>query len=334
MSGGAVAYHLRENKAIERNLFIDLLARVGRVENISEYTYIGFGGPFLEDIKSLHASLRINKMISIEGDENVWQRQKFNKPANFVDLRHSLSGDFIRSFDFSGHYVVWLDYTSPREIYQQLSEFRSLVGRLGRGDVVKITLNGNPQTLGGTPGVELHAERKLEAERRLGDYCPADLQEEDVMASSYPSTLLKAVRKSLREFASRASGEYFQPLSSFVYKDGGHQMLTVTGVVLDAKNGDDKARFFQNTRLDHWPFINADWQPPTEISVPTLSAKERMALDAVLPLNRDEADPGEALASALGYLPSQANEAAHTKLLLANYAKFYRAYPLFSRVVL
>ena len=91
MSGGAVAYHLRENKAIERGLFIELLTRVGRVANISDYTYIGFGGPFLEDFKALHASLRIAKMISIEMDENVCKRQAFNRPADFIEIEKCTS---------------------------------------------------------------------------------------------------------------------------------------------------------------------------------------------------------------------------------------------------
>ena len=66
MSGGTVPYHLRQNKAIDRSLFIDLLARLNRCRDISDYTYIGFGGPFLEDFKSVHSFTGISKMISIE----------------------------------------------------------------------------------------------------------------------------------------------------------------------------------------------------------------------------------------------------------------------------
>jgi len=95
MSGSSIAYHLRQNKAIERNLFIELLARVGRVRNISEYEYIGFGGPLLEDYKALHAALRIKRMHSIEREENTFKRQKFNRPATFVKLHHKDSADFF-----------------------------------------------------------------------------------------------------------------------------------------------------------------------------------------------------------------------------------------------
>lgn len=334
MSGGAVAYHLRENKAIERNLFIEVLARVARVANVSDYTYVGFGGPFLEDFKALHSALRISKMISIESDKNVCTRQAFNKPAAFIEIKNVASGEFIRTYEFIEGNIVWLDYTAPKDLYVQLSEFRSLVGKLGRFDVAKITLNANPSALGGqSKGVALHEERRHELAKRLGDHCKFELNDDDVLPKNYPSTLLKAVHSCLGNLAARVSGEYFQPLSAFVYKDSGHQMLTVTGVILNAKDDQDKADFLEKSRIDHWPFRNLHWSSPIEISVPALSAKERLALDNALPIT-DEVDAGAYLSDQLGYCPSDQENIPTTKSLLANYAKFYRAYPLFSRVVL
>lgn len=334
MSGGSVSYHLRENKAIERNLFIDVLTRVGRAQNISEYTYIGFGGPFLEDFKALHSALRIKKMLSIESDTNVCRRQEFNRPAKFVELCNKTSGEFIGSHEFSENTVVWLDYTAPKEIYQQLSEFRSLIAKLGQFDVAKITLNANPSGLGGkNEGTLIHSERKVILEQRLGDYGKFAITDTDLLHKNYPYTLMKAIRSCLGDLSSRASGDYFQILSAFLYKDSGHQMLTVTGVVLNARDDEGKLDFLKKTRIDHWPFRNLDWSAPIEISVPALSAKERMVLDAALPVN-DAINAGEYLSQQLGYCPSEESEVQNTKLLLDNYAKFYRAFPMFSRVVL
>jgi hypothetical protein len=334
MSGGAVAYHLRENKAIERNLFIEVLARVARVVNVSDYTYVGFGGPFLEDFKALHSALRICKMISIESDKNVCTRQAFNKPAAFIEIKNMASGEFLLTHEFVDGNIAWLDYEAPKDLYVQLSEFRSLVGKLGRYDIAKITLNANPSALGGQRrGVGLHEERRQELAKRLGDHCKFKLDDSDVLGKNYPMTLLRAIRSCLSNLAARASGEYFQPLSAFVYKDSGHQMLTVTGVILNAKDDLEKARFLKDSRFDHWPFCNFHWSPPIEISVPPLSAKERLALDNALPV-ATEVDAGDYLANQLGYCPSDQKNILTTKSLLANYAKFYRAYPLFSRVVL
>jgi len=48
------AYHLRPNKAVERVAFIDGIKHLGRFERLSEYTYFGFGGPYLEDFRLLY----------------------------------------------------------------------------------------------------------------------------------------------------------------------------------------------------------------------------------------------------------------------------------------
>jgi hypothetical protein len=333
MSGGSIAYHLRENKAIERNLFIDVLARIGRVKNISAYTYIGFGGPFLEDFKALHSALRIKKMISIELDKNVSMRQKFNKPASFIKLKNCTSGHFLQSHEFLGGNIVWLDYTAPSALYQQLSEFRQLIGTLGKYDVAKITLNASASSLGGQQGETLKAERRTRLLDRLGDYCKFEIEEDDVLQRNYPATLLKAVHGSLSGLASRESGEFFQILSAFVYKDTGQYILTVTGIMLNAKDDADRISFFEKSRIEHWPFKNLNWSTPTEISVPSLSVKERMRLDAALPIGKIK-NPGDHLVKKLGYCPSEVNDEPATKQMLANYAKFYRAYPMFSKVVL
>ena len=148
---------------------------------------------------------------------------------------------------------------------------------------------------------------------------------------NYPNTLLRAIKSCVGVLATRAKSEYFQILSSFVYRDSGHQMLTVTGVMLDANDDTDKAKFLEKSRVDHWPFRNLHWDSPTEISVPSLSAKERMMLDSVLPVRLESTSQcGDDLAKVLGYVPGEVG----SKDLLANYARFYRAYPFFSKVVL
>ena len=333
MSGGTIAYHLRENKAIERNLFIDLLTRIGRVKNISEYTYTGFGGPFLEDFKAIHAALRITRMNSIEMDANVLQRQRFNSPSTFIDLHNCKSGEFLRTHEFVGGNIVWFDHTSPKALYEKLSDFQLLVSKLGKHDVAKITLNANAETLGPSDPENGSAKRLENLINRLGDYGHGDLEEDDVLPRRYPVTLMRAIQSAVGRLATRTSGEYFQILSAFVYQDCMHQMLTVTGIILDAKNDQDKLDFFEKSRFDHWQFKNLDWSPPQMISVPALSTKERMTLDAALPVSK-ELNAGDHLVSTLGYCPSEVGGEANAKLLLANYALFYRAYPLFSRVVL
>ena len=79
MNRSFIPYHLRQNKAIDRNLFIELLRMINRRFLIRKYEYISMGGPFLEDFKGIHASTGISKMTSFEMDRNTFLRQKFNR---------------------------------------------------------------------------------------------------------------------------------------------------------------------------------------------------------------------------------------------------------------
>jgi hypothetical protein len=83
-----IPYQLRHHKAIDRSLFVNLLRKLDRYINInvSEYRYVGFGAPFLEDFKSMHVEFGITKMDCIEYNQNAYSRQEFNNPYSFVKL--------------------------------------------------------------------------------------------------------------------------------------------------------------------------------------------------------------------------------------------------------
>lgn len=145
MSGVSIPYHLRQNKAVDRALLVGLLKRVGYFNNISEYRYIGFGGPFLEDFKVIHHELKIKDMISIENNKNVMNRQKFNKPLSCIRIPDDIksSSEFLLEHSFDKKTILWLDYVSFRELPQQIQDIRMSLNKMGNGDILKITLNGN-----------------------------------------------------------------------------------------------------------------------------------------------------------------------------------------------
>lgn len=320
-TGGTIPYHLRQNKAIERNLFVDVLNRVGRYKNISDYTYIGFGGPFLEDFKHLHSALRISRMISLEVDENVYYRQVFNQPVSCVQLLHMSSGDFLSSYDFEGQSIVWFDYATP-DIGQQLVETQRLVEKLGHADVFKITVNANAQTLGSKEGVPLHEYRAQQATIKLGEYGPADIDEDMVQRATYPTLLLSALLSAAKRGVASTADHVVQPLTAFSYNDG-TPMLTFTGIVLD---GQERNEFLNRTRLQHWKFANLLCETPKAISVPSFSVKERLKVESLLP----EKD-ADCITKEMGYFIGEDTEAA--KSLMENFVDYYRLYPWYSKVV-
>lgn len=322
MSGSSIPYHLRQNKAIDRNLFVDLLSRVARFKNISEYTYVGMGGPYLEDFRHIHAALRIQNMISFEMDANVFARQKFNRPISCIDLLHQSSGEFIANFDFPDNYIVWLDYTTPSKLGEQLAELETLVSKLPEGSVFKVTLNASASSLG-TPndGSDLQAHRVARAKVVLGSYAPAVISKDNVTGNGYPKLLMRAVEAAAKKGVAGRARAMVQPLAGFSYKDG-QTMLTFTGVVL---NRVDRDPFVSSTRLRHWDFSSLDWQDPVEISVPEMSFKERLSVESMLP----ESDSPTIMTRMGYYLGESAEEA---EALLGNFVKYYRKYPWYSRV--
>ncbi|MBW5284474.1 O-methyltransferase [Burkholderia gladioli] len=321
-AGGTIPYHLRQNKAIERNLFVDLLARVGRDKNISDYTYIGFGGPFLEDFKHLHSALRISKMISLEVDENVYYRQVFNQPVSCVGLFHQASGTFVDDYDFSEPVIVWFDYATP-DIGVQLVETQKLVEKLKHGDVFKVTVNANPQTLGMPKGgVTLQEHRAAQASDRLGEYGPAKVDETMVTRGTYSSLLLSALLSASKKGIASTPGHVVLPLTAFSYSDG-TPMLTFCGIVL---RSDYTAAFLKNTRLNLWKFSNLDCEEPKEISVPSFSVKERLRVESLLPQAS-----AASITQQMGYFIGDDEEAASE--LMENFVDYYRLYPWYSKVV-
>ena len=276
MSGESIPYHLRLNKNIERQIFIDLLMRLSSYKPIWNYLYIGFGGPFLEDFKILHNHFDISEMYSIDMSSEVISRQEFNKPASCITCIETTSTELIDNYpqikDVSGteltqidqEVMVWLDFTSPSELKDQILDFTNLIDKVVLNSIVKITVNANPSSLlamaslpplpsgvieGGIAKEErLRTERLLKLEERLGSYFQRDISDESMMESTkYPDllhlTIMRAVNSTLR-----GSGSTFLPLSSFKYKDG-QQMLTLTGILLDNDNVEEFRGKNYNRRL-------------------------------------------------------------------------------------
>ncbi|WP_049848403.1 O-methyltransferase [Trabulsiella odontotermitis] len=329
--GNTIPYHLRHNKAVERNLFIDLLNKVNNCLNISDYIYVGFGGQFLEDFKIMHSALKIKKMISLEKTENTHDRQKFNMPVACVDIgeKPQTSGEFLTNYNFKKRtrHVVWLDYTEPSELNEQLNEVQLLCSKLNPYDIIKVTLNAHAETLGkdntrpnSVDPREYRAERLTEI---LDAFSPYPLMREHAGSKIYPTTLLHALKKAMVMGVSNKPEVIIQPLSSFFYADG-QGMLTATAVILESKeNIIDK--FFKKSRLVHWPFLDKEWIKPRDISVPVMSIKERLLIESKLPNGTPEE-----ITKALGF--NLAEDESQTHSQLKTFIEYQRAIPWFSKV--
>lgn len=338
MSGDNVPYHLRPNKAVERHLFLELLLHVDRYFSIDACEYIGLGGPFSEDHRLIHGAFPKTSLVSIEDNDVVWERQRFNLPYNGIKRFQKSLGEFIAGFERKKRSIFWLDYANANEYLAQIQEFEFLLTKLDELDVVKITLNANPGTLRGSNNQvgpddarrpetadEMRIKRIERLTQQLAGYIDPLTTKSHMTREFLPSVLALAVRsaaaKGLRARASQ--GLYFQPLASFAYADSEHQMLTVTGVVLTEARRDE---FLQKTELPEWAHSSLVWGLVREVVVPAMSPREKLFVDQKLPCRSVSA-----LHDELGFR-FQSDPDASLALLTA-YAAYYRYYPNFQRTL-
>ena len=332
MNGEQVAYNLRPNKFIERQLFVELLTKVC-TEPPEQYVYVSLGGPQLEDQRLVHQRLGLKKLVSLEADSVIHKRQLFNRRPFFIQCWNKSTKDFVNDFDtFTNLYseeafIIWLDYAEAKARREQVIEYETLLNKLKDGDLVKITMNANPKTLGEIRSGENHEDaqkRRVEVLReQLDDYLPETPRYTEmtnrgfvpILCSVIETASLKAVRSDPRS----------QPISlaAFVYQDGPHQILTVTVHRTPKK---EVHSFRENLRSQGWEYLPSNWKAATRINAPNLTVTERVYIEKLLFSKDHETIHNE--------LPFRFHENPEKSLeILEAYAAHYRRYPSYFQVV-
>ena len=311
-------YHLRVNKAIDRFLLVEIIDILKKYCEISDYTYYGFGGPFLEDCRLIHNRCPEIKIVSIEKNEATFKRQEFHRFSKNLDLKRTDFASFLANFSSDGKEIFWLDYTNLR--LGHFEDFRNILVKVSENSIVKITVRAE---LSEPPpnGLSAWENFLLEYEQILPDSVPQTAIER----SSPFVELLQEMFQIVSQRALPASGEsVFQLLDSAHYNDQ-TEMLSITGMVCNKNDVSEIRQWFKN-----WAFSNFDWEKdPRKIDVPTLSAKERLHLEKYLPT---KAKTGLSLARALGYKIDNSDSGHLEKL--KQYEEFYQYYPYFARISL
>lgn len=310
-------YYLRPNKYVDRQLFTDILLGLSSELNISLYKYIGFGSYQFDDFKLLHNRLKINDMLSLENNRTTFKRANFNLPYRCIKIQQQSSTDFISNFICEDrNYIFWLDYTDPSELGQQFSDCATLLDKLNRHDIVKITLNANAASLSDnkiSPS-ELQLKRLEELHSRLGENVPADITPMDMTTKNYPRTLLRCLEKLIKEtlHATTFDKRYFFPLLSTVYRDG-QSMLTLLGIILDDKQDEERIK----KSLACLDYVSLSWKSVL-IDIPTLSIKEIIEINKRLP----KKSASKLLKSKYPFIFTEDEQAE-------SYISYYKYYPNF-----
>ena len=331
MSAPSVPFHLRPHKSVDRRLFVDLLARFERWRPIANYAYVSMGAYALEDHRMVHRRFGISRLVSFDRNANTVARQEFNRPigscrclpldsSQMIDQISQILEDSVEK-DPDG-VVVWLDYTAPGELGQQIREFQDLLGQLVDGDVIRITVNAHAPSLGefkGEGGRQLTEEELREARykvisERLGEFLPSDATSEDVGKMELPRLLARAFGQAATKILPPSRKNTFSPLSILSYADG-QRMLSMTGAVVKRASEEDMR---SKMDLENWPFKSLDWDSMESLSVPDLTIRERMFLEREI-----DAAPKE-IAQKLGF---QFENGIEVTEFVEQYRNYYRFYP-------
>lgn len=299
MSGGQVAYHLRINKYIDRQLFMESLRLADRFLPISQYGYVSMAGPYLEDCRLIHRAVGISRMYSFDGESLVVARQRVNRPFGFIKLANKLSGDVVAEFDSvrselggeESNVVVWLDYADARNRLEQLREVGLLVPKLIHGDILRVTMNANRNTLGEVyhhQYLQRAGEQSSVSEWRhdrlkskLGEYLPANRDNPEFLESrsGFFQTILQSIKQSVVKALNARRSLFAKPLLATAYTDS-HEMVTICCAILDVAQ---ESRFDRKTRWEIWPYKPGDdWDRFIEIQVPHLSVQERQRIHRMI----------------------------------------------------
>ena len=307
------AYRLRPNKAVERFLFVEAVQRMAQLKDLSECTYYGFGGAFLEDFRMLNDFFAELGLVSIEEKGEVVKRQQFHLPRRDIRLRHMAFRSFLRSYTSGGEKsIFWLDYT--KLLWSEIDDFMSVLQKVEPWSMVKITVRAQPRDFK-SPG-------KLRG--RFARILPAGVADPPGSPSAFASVILQMLRIATQRAVANYPDRVFQPVSSFFYNDA-TPMVTLTGMVCPPGDVGEIVGTFGT-----WDFANLTWAPPTRISVPALSTKERLKLQSVLPCD-DSAS--KLLQLALGYMLGDGGTRDTTQQQLQQYAVFQKYFPYYMSAI-
>jgi hypothetical protein len=319
-------YTLRPNKYIDRQLFAYILSRLSGVFPLDTYHYIGFGSYIFEDFKLLHNNLHITKMTSLEIDDRIYERAKFNRPLSCIEIVNQSCTDYLNEFTHDeSNIIAWLDFVEPSMIGEQFADYCSLLRLAKVGDIVRITLNANPATLDGKDRYkdenELRETRLKTLTSRISQYfSEPQPKPEQITQAGYPLLLLSCLKKATMTelIDNKFDRRFLLPLCCNVYSDG-QQMLTFTGIILSEHSQQEEIKM----RINAPSILFCGWDKLNYIRVPPLSEKELLTINGLLPNEESFVDE----CNEFSFVFREEQD-------VIEYSRYYKYYPNFRHVSL
>lgn len=325
-----INYSLRPAKHIERKIFSETFSKLSILDNIKNYRYIGMGSAYFSDFSLFHKTLGINKLLSIEGedDKQAKERIKFNKPFACIDVEFGWTNTVLPTLPWSKWQeksIVWLDYVDKLK-ESMFGDIDTVLINVKAGSVFLISVNIeednerdekiNPTELSAKEfRLRMLSENvgKESIPKRAFDLVLNIENNKSVIREIIDTAFRSAVKKRNSGTTEVEQVEYKQ-LFNLHYRDSA-DMLTVGGIIF-TKNQKEKV----DEMFEHLDFIR-EGDNSFNIVVPKLTYREIHALDKVLPqIKGREKKTGK---SDLSRIPLSASDKE-------NYASIYRYFPTFA----
>ena len=268
-----VPYDLRPAKQVERRMLVEAFQAFAAIGlPINNFQYTGFGSVYFFDFVVFHKLLGIDRMLSVEIDEKIRKRVKFNQPFRTVDIKIGDVTDEIPKLSPDRQHILWLDY-DDNLTKDHLEDLWLAGANLSRGSIILVTVDAEPPVKDAGPRkwrdyFRTEAADYLGTRNSLADFAESKLIQVN------REIIIRAIKSGM---ASREI-EYI-PLFCFSYADG-HEMLTVGGM-LGAAYEKDLCRSGAIARLPYLRLNEGD--DPKRIVIPRLTRKERIYLDKAMP---------------------------------------------------
>lgn len=299
-------YTLRPSKHVERKMLAEAFARLDHLVPLEQWRYVGLGSLWFADFSLFHRRLGFRLMHSIEEEDSPDLQKRFQANIPYeTKLHFGLTTTQLPTIPWDHPTVVWLDYDSAIEPHV-FDDIVHVVSACTPPTVLLLTLNVNS----GKDTGRFDRFRNVIGADSVPDWVRSDAdlgQGVDGMARAVRELVTNAVADVLTDRNAPEQDEErlrYKQLFNFRYADGS-QMLSIGGLLYKAAEEDRVAE----CNFDNVPFV-VKVEEPYVITVPLLTVRETLLLDARLPAAPDPAEfPGveqdeiDAYARLYRYLP-------------------------------
>jgi hypothetical protein len=219
-----IAYDVRPAKQTERRGIVEFLNCAKHAGfDVSNYRYVGFGGTKFIDFQLMERYVGFKKYRSIEHDAEIFNRCKFNKPFNSIEMFDGPLSVFLSTDTSPENSVYWLDFEIGLN-GELFSNLNSIASRAKDGDIILVTIKADLPR-GKSTVKHLLKSRLPSLSTHIDRIGPGRLTEKE-----FPGTAGVLLLELLRSaFSSRIDDGSFHTIFKVIYQDS-TPMCTIGGV--------------------------------------------------------------------------------------------------------